>query len=86
MAPMGKERLTPLGERKYRPKFTLDIPRIIQGIEKTRMDERTALIEVIGVDPHQASHAWYFRAYERMDVHRTMINDAVRTGVSFQTL
>ncbi|GAU90847.1 hypothetical protein RvY_03207 [Ramazzottius varieornatus] len=69
-----------VADRKFRPRWTSDIAKTVEQLQPEKLRERASLIEIVGSQPSSSAYAWYFRGYERLDVHRTMINDAIRTG------
>ena len=71
---------TTIAGRKFHVKFTLNIAQTVEQLQQEKLREHISLVEIIGSQQSLASHAWYFRGYERLDVHRIMINDAIRTG------
>ncbi|OWA52008.1 putative Protein arginine N-methyltransferase 8 [Hypsibius exemplaris] len=72
--------ITTAKDRKFRPKFTLDTRKTSKAIQTAQFKDRIDMVGIIGLDKHQPSHVWYYKCYERLDIHRTMINDTIRTG------
>ncbi|XP_055328481.1 uncharacterized protein LOC129581439 isoform X2 [Paramacrobiotus metropolitanus] len=79
--PTAMQKLRPY-KQKFHPHFTLDLQAAIAQLKEKAEREEERKQQVIGsAEPMTASlNTWYFASYEHPEAHRTMVNDAVRTG------